>query len=181
MAYQAGKEERKWLSYTSISRTFSFWLMSTLNMAPDFREACEGWHFHTQQHLVTTHDVPSTWLLTSLSVCVRMLNALWQIWRGAYSVTKQSKPFLRKCPTIMRYILYVPLLPLICSERFSLSLSLSLSLTYTITKLGISIYSMSFTFSLSAVYAKAEFCSHTLNAILLSSQTNLSLQNGNLS
>lgn len=139
--------------------------MSTLNLAPDFREACEGWHFHTQQHLVTTHDVPSSWLLTSLSVCARMLNALWQIWRGTYSVTKRSKPFLRKCPTIMRYILYVPLLPLICSQRFSLSLSL----TYTNTKLGVSINSMSFTFSLSAVYAKAEFCSHTLNAILLSS------------
>ncbi len=58
-------------------------------------------------------------------VCVRMLNALWQIWRGTYSVTKQSKPFLRKCPTIMRYILYVPLLPLICSQRFSLSLFLA--------------------------------------------------------
>lgn len=111
VAHQAGREERKWLS---ISRTFSLRLMSTLNMAPDFRVACEGWHFHTQQHLVTTHDVPSTWLLTSLSMCVRMLNALWQSWRRTYSVTKQSKPFLRKCPTIMRYFLYMPLLPLIC-------------------------------------------------------------------
>ncbi len=132
MAYQAGKEERKWLSYTSISRTFSFWLMSTLNMAPDFREACEGWHFHTQQHLVTTHDVPSTWLLTSLSVCVRMLNALWQIWRGAYSVTKQSKQFLRKCPTIMRYTYTCPYFHW-SVQKGSLSLSLSLALSRSLS------------------------------------------------
>lgn len=53
--------------------------------------------------------------------CVCMLNAFWHIWWGTSSVTKQSKPFLRKCPTIMRYFLYMPLLPLICSERFFLT------------------------------------------------------------
>lgn len=154
--------------------------MSTLNMAPDFRNACEGWHFHTQQHLVTTHDVPSTWLLTSLSVCVRMLNALWQIWRGTYSVTKQGKPFFfffGNCPT--HYEIF-----LICGPH-KRCFFLSLSIAYTQARNQHIQYVIFILFECSLCMLKHNFavtnskCDSVV--ILDESQANLSLQNRNLS